>query len=461
MLAASAAALWARSAHAERVGAIVRAVPEAPVASAELIGSMERAGAGAGDEVRADAIARAQARLAQGAAPAARRAALDRARTLAAAGWQAYLAVEPGLAADQLTEARRLAEVVLDLSDGPAVYADVCLRLGVVLRQLGRAGEADALMRLAATLDPGRTVSIAAFAPDVVSAYEAARSAEAPAVPMRIVVTRGEAATPAMPAATPEASPESSPAASPEAMAEANIDIDGRPAGAAPLDIALPAGLHIITARAPGHHSQARVVDVAPEHASEDHTIAIALAPEPRAQAVQFGAAALAVGSADEDARTAVAGLLVYGEVDAIVLAASTWRRGAPALLGQRCALGTDETLACTGVIEIGYRQPGDVDAAARALWTALAEPATSAPIPGPTLLADARLVQAESRPVASVVRADAEPGPRWYRSPWLWIGVGVATAAAAGTAWALAREGEVTPVIIVDPCRFGPCPAP
>lgn len=453
MLAASAAALWASSAHAERVGAIARAVPEAPVAPAELTGIMERAGASAGDEVRVDAIARAQGRLAQGAAPAARRAALDRARTLAAAGWQAYLAVEPGQAADQLAEARRLAEAVLDLSDGPAVYADVCLRLGVVLRQLGRAGEADALMRLAATLDPGRTVSIAAFAPDVVSAYEAARSAEALAVPMRIVVTRAEDATPAMPAATPEASPEARP--------EANIDIDGRPAGAAPLDIALPAGLHIITARAPGHRSQARVVDVAPEHASEDHTIALALAPEPRAQAVLRGAATLAVGSADEDARTAVAGLLVYGEVDAIVLAASTWRRGAPALLGQRCALGTDETLACTGVIEIGYRQPGDVDAAARALWTALAEPATSAPIPGPTLLADARLVQAESRPVASAVRADAEPGPRWYRSPWLWIGVGVATAAAAGTAWALAREGEVTPVIIVDPCRFGPCPAP
>jgi hypothetical protein len=452
MLAAFAAALGASSAHAERVGAIVRAVPEAPVASAELTKIMERAGAGAGAEVLAGAIARAQARLAQGAAPAARLAALDRVRTLAAAGWQAYLAVEPGQAADQLAEARRLAEAVLDLPDGPAVYADVCLRLGVVLRQLGRAGEADALMRLAATLDPGRTVSIAAFAPDVVSAYETARSAGAPAVPVRIAVTRTDDGGPAMPAASPEAIP--------AASLEASIDIDGRPAGSAPLDIALPAGLHVITARAPGHHSQARVVAVAPGHPPKDSTIAIALAPEPLAQAVLRGAAALAVGRADEDARAAVAGLLVYGELDAIVLAASTWRRGAPALLGQRCALGADEALACTGVIEIGYRQPGDVDAAARALWTALADPGTGAPMPGPTLLADARLVQAEPRPVAPAARADAG-APRRYRNRWLWIGVGVATAAAAGTAWALAREGEVTPVIIVDPCRFGPCPAP
>jgi hypothetical protein len=451
MPAVFAAALWASSAHAERVGAIVRAVPAPPVASAELTGIMERAGAAAGDEVLADAIARAQARLAQGAAPAARRVALDRARTLAAAGWQAYLAVEPGQAADQLAEARRLAEAVLDLPDGPAVYADVCLRLGVVLRQLGRAGEADGLMRLAATLDPGRTVSIAAFAPDVVSAYEAARSAGTPAVPVRIAVTRAEDAEPA--------TPEAMPGATPEARPEASIDIDGRPAGAAPLDVALPAGLHVITARAPGHRSQVRVVAVAPGHAPEDSAIVVALAPEPLARAVLRGAAALAVGGADEDARAAVAGLLAYGELDAIVLAASTWRRGAPALLGQRCALVVDEALACTAVIEIGYRQPGDVDAAARALWTALAEPGTDAPVPGPTLLADTRLLQAESRPVA--VRVDAGPAPRWYRSPWLWIGVGVATAAAAGTAWALAREGEVTPVIIVDPCRFGPCPAP
>jgi hypothetical protein len=456
-LVASLAALWARSAHAERVGAIVRAAPDAPVTAAELTGIMERAGAGAGDDVVADAIAHAQARLAGGAVPAARRAELDRVRALAAAGWQAYLAVEPALAADQLAEARRLAEAALDLPEGPVIYADACLRLGVVLHQLGRAGEGDALMRLAATLDPGRTVSIAAFAPDVVSAYEAARGAEAPAVPVRITATLADAGAPAGPGAPAQA---------------VAIEIDGRPAGAAPLALALPAGLHVVVARAPGHRSQARVVTVAAGPAAGAQAIAVALAPEPLARAVLRGPDALAAGSAGEDARAAVTGALAHGELDAVVLAASAWRRGAPALLGQRCALDhAGQALACTGVIEIGYRQPGDAAAAGRALWTALAGDAPAASLPGPTLLADARLVSPEARPGPSdaprdaprapAARAGASPAPRWYRRPWLWIGVGAATAAAATTAWALARDGEAAPVIIVDPCRFGPCPAP
>jgi hypothetical protein len=442
-LAAFLAALWARSAHAERVGVLVRAGAEAPVTRAELTGIMQRAGSGAGDEVRADAIARARARVASGAVPDTRQAELDRVRALATAGWQAYLAVEPAQAADQLAEARGLAETVLDLPEGTVVYADVCLRLGVVLRQLGRSGEADALMRLAATLDPGRTVSIAAFAPDVVSAYEAARSAEAEAVPVRIDVTledAGGSGSPAQPAQM--------------------IDIDGRPAGAAPLALALPAGLHVITARAPGYRSQARVVTLVAGVTPGEHAVALELWPEPLARAVLRGSDALAVGNAGDGARAAMAGLLVYGEIDAVVLVASAWRRGAPALLGQRCILGAEAALACTGVVEIGYRQPGDADAAGRALWAALAGDGTATPMPGPTLLADARLVQAEPRP-APAARADAGPAPRWYRSPWLWIGVGVATAAATATAWALSREGEATPVIIVDPCRFGPCPPP
>jgi hypothetical protein len=455
-LAACAAALWASSAHAEQVGLIVRASRDAPVAPGELSEVMTRAGASAGHEVRVDPAARARARLAEGRGPAARLAELERIAALVRMGWQAYLAVEPALAADRLGQARSLAESVLDLPEGVVAYADACLRLGVVLRQLGRSEEGDALMRLATLLDPQREVSIAEFAPDVVTAYESARSAQVAAVPVRIAVTLDAASGPASeasPETNIEASPQPSIDASPETSPEASIDVDGRAAGIAPLELALATGLHVITARAPGWRSQARVIAVTPGLAPVD----IALAPDPLALAVLGGERFLSVGSAGEAPRAAVLGVLVYAELDAVVLGASVWRRGQPALLGQRCAARGQDALACTSVIEIGYQDAGGLDAAARALWSALATQRDETAVPGPTLLADARLVQAEQRPAP--IRAGGSGGPRWYRNRWLWIGAGVAAAAAAGTVWALARDPGADPVVVVDPCQFGPCP--
>ncbi|HWN67504.1 MAG TPA: hypothetical protein VNM90_07675, partial [Haliangium sp.] len=440
-LAACAVALWASSAHAERAGLIVRAPPDAPVTPANLSAVMTTAGASAGHEVSAGAPARARARLVEGPGPATRPAELARIAELVRMGWQAYLAVEPALAADRLGQARSLAESALDLPAGVVAYADACLRLGVVLRQLGRAEEGDALMRLAAALDPRREVSIAEFAPDVVTAYESARSAQTPAVPARVTVTLdpasgiADAPSGALPEATSGAGP------------EAHIDIDGRAAGAAPLELELGTGLHVITARAPGWRSQARVVAVAPGLAPVD----IALVPDPLAAAVLGSERSLGIGSAGEAPRAAVLGVLAYAEIDAVVLAASVWRRGQPALLGQRCVARGQDALACTGVIEIGYQDAG-LEPAARALWAALAGQSADAVVSGPTLLADARLVQAEQRPVAR--RAGGAAGPRWYRNRWLWIGVGVGVAAAAGTAWALARDPDADPVVVVDPCE-------
>lgn len=447
-LAACAAALWASSAHAERVGLIARASPDAPVAPGELSEVMTHAGASAGHDVRADAVARARARLVEGRGPAARLAELERIAGLVRMGWQAYLAVEPALAADRLGQARSLAEGVLDLPEGVVAYADACLRLGVVLRQLGRAEEGDALMRLAAALDPRREISIAEFAPDVVTAYEIARSARTPEVPVRVAVTLE-----ARPGARSDARPGATPAAAPAVTPAVTIDIDGRAAGTAPLERALGTGLHVITARAPGWRSQARVVAVAPGLASVD----IALAPDPLAAAVLGGERSLEVGSAGQTPRQAMLGVLAYADLDAVVLGASVWRRGQPALLGQRCAARGQDALACTGVIEIGYEDASGLEAAAAALWAALAGQGEDAAVPGPTLLTDARLEQAEERPVPR--RAGASGGARWYRNRWLWIGVGVAAVAAAGTAWGLARDPEGDPVVVVDPCEFGPCP--
>lgn len=449
-LAAGAAALLAGSAQAEQVGVVVRAGPDAPVTRGDLSEVMTRAGVSAGHEVQ-DALARARARLDDGRPSAARLDELEAVTAQVRMGWQAYLAVEPALAADRLAQARSLAEGVLDLPEGIAAYADACLRLGVVLRQLGRAEEGDALMRLSAALDPQREVSIVEFAPDVVQSYEAARAAQAIAVPVRVVVSFGQSSgyIGARPGATPDARPDTGPSS----RSEARIDIDGRSAGVAPLELSLDTGLHVITARAPGWRSQARVVAVAPGLAPVD----ISLGPEPLATAVLDAERSLAVASAGEASRVAVLGVLAYAELDAVVLGASVWRRGRPALLGQRCVARGQDVLACTEVIEIGYQDAGGVDAAARALWTALGGGREATTRPGPTLLADARLVEAEPRPGARVAGGRAG-GRRWYHNRWLWIGVGVGVAAVAGASWALARDTDIAPVVIVDPCEFGPC---
>jgi hypothetical protein len=453
-LAAGAVALWAGSAQAERVGLIVRAGPDAPVARGDLSEVMTRAGSNAGHEVHGDVLARARARLPEGRGPAARLAELEVVAAQVRMGWQAYLAVEPALAADRLAQARSLAEGVLDVPEGVVAYADACLRLGVVLRQLGRVEEGDALMRLAAVLDPQRAVSVAEFAPDVVTAYEAARAAQVLAVPVRVAVSFGQSSESfaARPGVTPDARPAARPDARPEARPEARIDIDGRAAGAAPLELALDTGLHVITARAPGWRSQARVVAVAPGLAPVD----IALAPDPLAAGVLDGERLLAAG-VGEAPRAAVLGVLAYAELDAVVFGASVWRRGQPALLGQRCAARGQDALACTEVIEIGYQDAGGVEAAARSLWTALAGARETEAVSGPTLLADARLVAGEPRPGPGVI-GGRSAGRRWYRNRWLWIGVGVGVAAVVGVGWAFVRDADAEPVVVVDPCEFAPC---
>ena len=415
--------LGAGVARAEPVAVAVvvagRASMDAPVSPALAEDAVARAAGVSGAQVVQAPFARARARLARGAVAAARLQGFGHARALAHAGWRAYLAVEPAAAAQTLARARDAARAVLDLQGGRALHADISLRLGVVLHQLGRADEAAAALREAAALDPGRVVSIAAFAPDAVSAYEAARDAPAAAVTVRI-----------------QARP-----------AGAAIELDGRPVGTAPIEVTVPAGPHAIVARAPGYRDRGQVVAIAPGQGPVD----IRLDADALAAAVLRGPEALAVGRAPDQAGIAVAGLARYAEVDAVVLVASVWRRGAPALLGQRCVMATDAAVRCTRVAEIGYDSPDAVGAAAARLWAVLAAaPSTGAP----GLLMDARLLQAEPRPRPRVARED---GCAWCRSPWVWVGVGAA-AAVGGAVWALARDQDTTPVVSVDPCMFGAC---
>jgi hypothetical protein len=146
-----------------------------------------------------------------------------------------------------------------------------------------------------------------------------------------------------------------------------------------------------------------------------------------------------------EGAGEVAAAIIEVGELDAILVAASIWRRGRPALLGQWCR---GSPLDCARPVEVGYA-PARLDAAAAELWRRAQGGAGAAF----TLLADERLVRRESEPLAP-----APAGP-WWRSRWLWIGAGgVAISAAAAALLLGSDEGGLTWAPTFDGCEFGGC---
>lgn len=412
--------MWTASAAAQSVSITVLAGDDPPVAVAELDAAMVASARADGFDPIPDAFASAAENLASGAVPAARLEPFAEARRLADRGWSAYLAVEVDFAASQLANARRLASQVADLDGGLELYADITLRLGVVLAHLKRDAAAADAFRLARALAPDRAVTMAEFSPDIVAAYDAAIAEQ------RATVTVSVAADPV----------------------DARIEVDGADVGAGPARIDLEVGHHIVVARAPGRVARGQLVSVA----ADTPALELSLDPDPLASAVLAGGAQLAVGASEAGSQTVVDGLMMYGELQGVVLAASVWRRGAPALLGQWCE---GVPASCTRVAEIGYPDPSGLEAAVRTLWQTLQEARPTRSFP-PTLPVDARLTRGESRPGAETNGETTSCA--WCRSPWLWVGVGAA-ALAAGSVYLLSRDGDVTPVIDLDPCAFAACP--
>lgn len=373
----------------------------------------------------ADPFAAARDSLAAGASPASRLEAFRRAGRLIEEGWRSYLAVDKNFARDRLGEARRVAEEVVDLEGGRELLAEVSLRLGVVLLDLGDAGEAAGLFRLARALDPAREVGVAEFHPDVVRAIQVALAARVPRQRIGIQV-EGEGDRPA-------------------AIADAVVEVDGGPVGQAPVDVELAIGQHLVVVRRPGFAPRGQLIAV---RAGDATPVTVVLERDPGAAAVLVGDEALAVGRSDADARVAVDGLLVWGELDAVLLTASVWRRGQPALLGQLCR---GVPVRCTGVEEVGY-PPGALDAAARQLVGRLR--AAGLRSFTPYLLIDRRLVAGEPAPGTAVGGGEQR---RWWRNPYLLVGVGAA-AVAAGALVLFGRDSEITPIVGVDRCDFVAC---
>lgn len=412
------AAMGSPAAHAQEAGLVVHAPAGAPAAVDPLRAALARAAARSGLRGEGRPFSRATALLAAGAVRAERLDGFARATQLADRGWRGYLEARFAAAAAHLGDARGEAAALLDLAGGLEVYAELCLRIGAVELALGRERESEASFRLAGRLDPEREVTDAEFKPAVVDRFRAAQGRAGPTRRRRI-----------------DAAPPGS-----------AIEVDGRALGAAPVEVDLEDGMHVLVARAPGRAPRGLVASV---DAGGPAEIRIELAEDPLAATVAGAGAHLRIGEGSAAAADAAQALIAVGELDGVLVAASLWRRGEPALLGQFCRAAP---AGCGPVVEIGYARRDRLDQAADALWRQTRDGGQGHAL---TLLADARLVHREPGPTRRLPANDA----RWWQSRWLWVGIGGAALSAAAAGFMLSADGgDLEWTLSSDGCQFGRC---
>jgi len=380
-------------------------VPASRAASAAS--DVARAVASAAD-ADADAVANARRARAAGAVPAEELSSFAQVARLEAEGWRAYqVTVDAEFAASRLASARSLAERLLALPGGLEVYAEVSLRLGMVLAHLGRRDEAAEALRLAHALDPERLVTTAEFSPDGVAAFDAAVAARRPSATVTITAT-----------------------------GRATLEVDGRPIGRSPQTVSLTHGQHVVVARARGRISRG----LAGAIGADTRELEVMLEHAPAGGALERDEA-LAAGAGADEATAAVADTMLYAELDELYLVSSVYRGGAPALVGQRCTLARP---SCTAVVEIGHPE-GGLEAAARTLVEQLRAARARY---GVLLPSDPRVASGERG-------GRRDDRCRWCRNPWVLGGGGVVAAAIiTGTALLLTRDAP-SPIVTIDPGDF------
>jgi PEGA domain len=386
----------ARDARADGIGVIAAGGDRAAVAAAlvEAIGARER--------VVGDAVGEARAAVAGGAVPVATLAQFRRVREMIDDGWRAYLRVQIDFAQSRLAAARSAAEPLVALPGGAELYADAALRLGAVLHYR-RIADAPAVLALALALDPGRPITLAEFSPDVVDAVAAVRAA--PAAMQRVHVAT--------------------------APAGALVSIDGVELGRAPLDAQVTRGQHLVVVRAPLHRATVQGVVVGEAAAR----VEVALDPDGDALRLAAGAEP---GLAEPAEQGLVDAALRFADLDEVVVAAISDRRGGPTLILQRCA---GAPARCTAVVEVGFGDRAGLGAAAREAWQAVRAGEPRYP---PGVIGD---VQQRPPPQPA--------GCRLCRNPLLWTGV---TAAVLGTVIAIVvtSGSPPPPIVTVDGRDFG-----
>jgi hypothetical protein len=419
--AASAAIASPRGARAQDVGIVVHAPAGAPSTADEVRSALARAAAQVGVRGEGRPFSRAADMLGEGLVPADRLDGFARVEALAGEGWRGYLEARFADAAARLDEARRAAIPLLDLAGANEMVADLSLRLAAVELALGRDREAELDLRLAALLDPQRAVTDAEFKPAVVARYRAVRSGARPRWPRRVEVD----------------------------PAGAVVEVDGRAAGTAPLDVELEEGIHVLVARAPGRAPRGELVAVG---GREPSGIRLDLAPEALSAAATGAASALRIGEGAARATEAARAVIAAGELDGMLVAASVWRRGRPALLGQLCR---GEPPACGAPVEVGYGGPDRLAAAAVELWHEAWRASGGHRL---TLLADARLVHREPGPAPPLPDRRERAGGFW-QSRWLWVGIGGLAVSVVAAGLVLGSGGgDLEWTISSDGCQFGRC---
>jgi hypothetical protein len=414
--------LLAASARAQtrRVGVVARAVEGAAATQADL--TRAAAAALSGAEVVGDPVDQAAARRAAGAVQRERLDQLRRAQELVDEGWRAYLKVEADFADARLVAARRTLEEVLDLDGAYELLADATLRLGAVRLFARRNVEAQAAFVLAAALDPERDPGPKDFAPEVLEAYARARASRTSGVAMDVVVpgVRG-----------------------------AEVEIDGRPAGTAPVRVEVGVGEHVVVVRARGRVPAGRIVRAG------EGPIEVTMEDDLVGNALGGGDRGLRVGSAAAAVTAILAAVATYAELDEIVLVGATWRGGAPTVLAQRC---TPAPLRCGPVMETRYAAGERLDPVVAMIVEKTPGPKGRAR--EPILLEDTRMTEPE--PPAAMANRGAgrvDEARPWWRNRWVWIGAGTAAALVGVGTWILLSDEGGGAEIVVDPCFAMACP--
>jgi hypothetical protein len=388
-----AVAIASRTAAADRIGVVALSPQRAGVASAMA------AAAGA----RPDALGEARAAIAAGAVSPATLEQFRRVREQIDEGWRAYLRVQFDFAQSRLAAARTAAEPLVALPGGAALYADASLRLGAVLGRAGHVPESQAILALALALDPDRPITLAEFSPDIVTAVDAVRGQSRP--------TRELLLTTEPPGA--------------------QLSVDGKEVGRAPVTVPLAVGQHVVVARMPLFHARAQAFAV------DDATGPLALALDRDDEWTH-----LAIGPQIGMAETATQGLtdatIRYADLDAVVLVAATDHAGGPSLLVQRCA---GLPARCTAIVEIGYTDASGLRAAAREAWAAVRAADLRYP---PSVFGDPRVTGTRVAHHCDVCR-----------SPWLWAGIGAAAVVATVAVIAVATSSRPPPIVGVNPGGF------
>jgi len=390
-------------AHADGIG-IVAVSTSSPADPASVRAALAAAaGESRPPRVAEDAIGEARAAITAGAVPVATLERFRRVREQIDEAWRAFLRVQVDFAASRLAAARTEAETLVALPAGALIYADAALRLGAVLAYLGRAQESQAILALALALDPDRPVTLAEFSPDIVAAVDAVRSQHRPTHSVRIT-------------------------SEPEGAA---VSIDGSDLGRTPLSADVSVGQHVIVARQPLY--QARALAFAVDEATS--TVEVELA---RAVAWSRLAEGAQPGHAADGAQELTDAAIRFADLDEVVLAAESDRRGGPALLVQRCA---GLPARCTAVVEVGYGDRSGLAAAAREAWQAVRAADLRYP---PSVFADPR-----------VTGQRVDDRCKVCRSPYLWGGVGVAAIVTTVVIIAVATSSRPPPIVGVDPNQF------